>query len=234
MPGFHKLVVTAEKQCLRGVPLHRRGERRVARGRARVLAEAWATDLQRIAKSDREARQSQLDMNRAGLLANDGKIVIATLIEHFASVSRRISVSAHVDGEIGLIVPVSSLTSIPAQKPALTPLGHPTLHKLSQTERNEWYAQIIAAEVLLAAKEALSIAVGTPGARIVAVDGRGVSLLAARVSSQRLSGADWSRGAWSILSTIDPQLRCDARGRTLALHTIDLRRDPEFGPLIRQ
>ncbi len=199
-----------------------------------MLAEAWATDLQRIAKSDREARQSQLDMNRAGLLANDGKIVIATLIEHFASVSRRISVSAHVDGEIGLIVPVSSLTSIPAQKPALTPLGHPTLHKLSQTERNEWYAQIIAAEVLLAAKEALSIAVGTPGARIVAVDGRGVSLLAARVSSQRLSGADWSRGAWSILSTIDPQLRCDARGRTLALHTIDLRRDPEFGPLIRQ
>lgn len=105
------------------------------------------------------------------------------------------------------------------------------LNQMTKTERNEWYAQVVASYLLLAAKEAFAHAPGLAGARVVAVGGEG-TWVAARVERSRLGPADWRGPAWPILAQVSSVLRFEVRGRTKDLVTIDLRGDDIFGPVV--
>jgi hypothetical protein len=232
LPPFLKLYLTAEKQSLTGVSLWDRPARRAAKAAAHELAERWAGDLQVLAEQDRRARQDAIDAHWAGLEMNDPITVTRTLAGVFADQGRRVRVAGVHDADAGLLVSVPGLGIVPEQKPAVTPAGAPTLHKLSATERNEWYAQVVAAHLLLVAKEAFAHAAGLAAVRAIAVDGAGIPIVAARITRQGMRSASWRDRAWPVLFGMAPDLRCDVRGRTRELRTIDLRADECFGPLL--
>lgn len=230
LPAFRKLLMTAEKQALAGTPPWDRQARKAAKVRARVQAEGWANDLLALAESERRGKQDVLDARWAALGLNDPAAVGQTLEAVFAG--RPIRVSGTVGDDIGLVVTVPTPDVVPARKPAQTPSGAPTLHQLTKTERNEWYAQVVASYLLLAAKEAFAHAPGTKAARVVAVDGRGIPLVAARVERGRLMLADWQQAAWPVLTVVAPELRFDTSGRTRELVTLDVSGDEIFGAVV--
>ena len=159
--------------------------------------------------------------------------VTCTLVDVFAG-RDQVRVAGVYGDDVGLVVRVPSPEVVPDRKPATTPAGAPTLHQVTKTERNEWYAHVVAAHVLLAAKEAFVHAPGLDGARVLAVDGKGLPVLGARVMRDLVPSNDWTRGAWSILWDVAPGLRHEVRGRTRELMTLDLRRDQIFGPLLER
>ena len=232
LPRFHTLLMTAEKQALRGVSIRDRQARRAARAAARSRAELWATDLLSIATTDVRDRQAAIDARLRALHDNDPATVLHTIGAEFARLGRAIRVTQVCDGEVGLLATIPPPDVVPATKPALTPNGAPTLHQVTKTEHAEWYAQVIASHILLAAKEAFALAPALVGARVVAVDAAGVPVVAARIMRERLERVDWSAGAWPIVHWLDAGLRCDVRGRTRELRTIDLRGDDLYAPVL--
>lgn len=232
LPKFHKLLVTAERQCMRGVPLRDRTRRKAAAAEAQGVAEKWAVDLLTLAEREQREQQAQLDSHWAALYANDPHTVVATLTEAFALRGRRLKVRGMYEGEVGLLAPLPHLDAVPLQKPGYTPRGTPTVHAMTHTERNEWFAQVVASELLLAAKESFALAPALPAVRVVGMGERGLPLVAARIQRDLLQAANWQSGAWPILHRLDPEMRVDVRGRTRALHTMDLRANPVYGALI--
>ena len=232
LPKFVKLLATAEKQALKGVGLRDRRSRKLARARAREQAEHWALDLMALADSERNRRQAEVDRRWAGLQANEPAIVAPMLSAAFASGQRPVRVVAVIGGEVGLLVTTSGLSVVPEWKPAVTPSGAPTLHIMMETDRAAWQRQVVASQMLLAAKEAMALSPGLAAARVIAVDAVGAPVAAACIPRDRLHQADWRADAWWILTWLDPSARFHARAFTGALLTIDLRSDEAFRPLV--
>ncbi len=232
LPPFNKLLLTAEKQSLKGIGVFERQARTAARLAAREQAEVWAIDLMALAEAERKNSQEQIDLHWAKLHGNDPDTVVAALSARFTAAARPVRVHGVADGEAGLLTTVAGPDSVPDAKPAVTPSGAATLHKVNKTERAAMYQQLVASYVLLAAKEAMAIAPGLIAVRVIAVDGTGTPLVAARLRRDALNAADWRAGAWHVLHCIDPDARSDARGRTGELRTIDLRADAVFGTVI--
>ena len=231
LPKFVKLLATAEKQALKGVGLRDRPSRKSARARAREQAEHWALDLMALADSERTRRQAEVDRRWAGLQANEPAIVAPMLSAAFASSQRPVRVVAVIGGEVGLLVTTSGLSVVPEWKPAVTPSGAPTLHMMTATDRAGWQRQIVASQMLLAAKEAMALSPGLAAARVIAVDGVGAPVTAACITRDRLHQADWRADAWWILNWLDPSARFHA-AFTGELLTIDLRSDEAFRALV--
>ena len=146
--------------------------------------------------------------------------------------ARPVRVMGIEGGEAKLVLRVDGPEIVPESRPATTPAGATTLHKVTKTDRVAWHRQIVASQVLLAAKEAVAAAPALRAVRIVAVDYADVPLLGARVARTGLASADWRQDAWAILAGVDGAMRCDLRGRTQELVTIDLRSDAVFGSLV--
>jgi hypothetical protein len=185
-----------------------------------------------IAEEERRSRQEVIDRAWSELRSNEQVAVERALAAAHRASARPVRITAVEDGEARLVLRVDGPELVPESKPATTPSGAPTLHKVTKTDRAAWHRQIVASQVLLAAKEAMAAAPGLLAVRTVAVDYAGVPLLGARVTRAGLEAADWRQDAWATLSRLDEALRCDLRGRTKELVTIDLRSDAAFGPLV--
>ena len=231
-PSFAETPGDGREAGAQGVGLLDRRSRRSARTRAREQAERWALDLIALADSERNHRQAEVDRRWAGLHVNDPATVASMLSAAFASGQRPVRVVGVVGGEVGLLVTTSGLSVVPESKPAVTPSGGPTFHKMSNSDRAAWQRQVVASQILLAAKEALALAPGLAAARVIAVDGAGTPVTAAFIPRDGLQQADWRGDAWWILTWLDPSTRFHGRVRTGELLTIDLRADEAFGPLI--
>jgi hypothetical protein len=232
LPKFAKLVAAAEKQTLRGVSPFQREVRKARKADAHQLAERWAMDLMTIAEAERQSRQQVIDQAWSDLHSNEPTAVANTLAAAHRASARPVRVCGVEDGEAHLVLRVDGPELVPGSKPATTPSGAPTLHKVTKTDRAAWHRQIVGSQVLLAAKEAVAAAPGLRTVRIVAVDHSGVPLLGTRVTKAGLEAADWRQDAWAILTRLDLALRCDLRGRTKELVTIDLRNDAVFGSVV--
>ena len=184
-----------------------------------------------LADSERNRRQAEVDRRWAGLQANEPAIVAPMLSAAFASGQRPVRVVAVIGGEVGLLVTTSGLRLVPEWKPAVTPSGAPTLHMMTATDRAGWQRQVVASQMLLAAKEAMALSPGLAAARVIAVDGVGAPVTAARIPRDRLHQADWRADAWWILNWLDPSARFHA-AFTGELLTIDLRSDEAFRALV--
>lgn len=233
LPTFGKLLATAEKHTLSGVSPFDREVRKSKRREARVLAERWALDLMMLAEDERRSKQDSIDMEWTALHSNQPLAVGRALAAAFSASSRPVRVLGVEDGEAHLIVTVDGQQVVPESKPATTPSGAPTLHKLTKTDRAAWHRQVVASQVLLAAKETMAAAPAIEAVRVVAVDQAGTPVVAARVGRRSLDGADWRTDAWRILTGLDPAMRCSLRARTHELLTIDLSGDANYGAIVR-
>jgi hypothetical protein len=210
-----------------------RETRKVRKADARQLAERWAMDLMTIAETERQSRQDVIDQKWSDLHSNQQLAVERALAATYRASGRPVRISGVEAGEAHLVLRVHGPDLVPESKPATTPAGAPTLHKVTKTDRAAWHRQIVASQVLLAAKEAVAAAPGLLAVRIVAVDHAGAPLLGARVTRAGLAAANWSDHAWGILARLDGDLRCDLRGRTQELVAIDLRKDALYGSMVR-
>jgi hypothetical protein len=233
LPKFRKLLATAEKRTLKGAGRFDREARKAKKAEARQLAERWAVDLMTLAEAERQSRQEEIDHAWRDLHSNVPAAVMAALTSAYAASARPVRVVGVEDGEAHLVLRVDGPETLPESKPASTPAGAPTLHKMTKTDRAAWHRQLVASQVLLSAKQAVAAAPGLSAVRIVAVDHANLPLLGARLTSTGLAAADWKDHAWEILSGLDGAMRCDLRGRTQEMRTIDLRRDEVFGGLFR-
>jgi hypothetical protein len=232
LPKFAKLVATAEKQTLRGVSPFNREARRARKVEARHLAERWALDLMTLAESERQSQQDRVDQEWDALHHNDPVAVMRALAATYGGDQHPVRVVGVEGGEVHVILRVDGPEVLPESKPATTRSGAATLNKLNKTDRAAWHRQLVASQVLLTAKKAMAAAPGLSAVRIVGVDHADAPLLGARLTRAGLRTADWNADAWGILARLDGELRCDLRGRTKELVTLDLRNDEAFGSLV--
>jgi hypothetical protein len=237
LPSFGKLLLAAEKQALHGIGRFDRGARTSARVRARTQAEGWARDLMAKAVAEQSAQQHQLDERWRALLSNDPDLTGATIRASLASNQAPARLVGVRRDEAWLVVQAPPEARVPDLKPAVTPAGAPTVHKLNKTERAELIRQMIGSRVLLAAKQAFTAAPGLARIKVV-VTGPPVvgyparAMVAAGFDRSDLFIADERRGAWDILLDLDPGLFADPSGRTRELQFVTLPSGSDYAQIL--
>jgi hypothetical protein len=219
VPMFGVLLREAERRALEGLGRFDRAARVEARERARSEAEAEALLLLDAGLRDHAARQEASDRAWSQLVAGEPSAVAAAVGQALSSRGLGVVVDSDRVGQVAVELEVPRIETIPTHRPDVTPKGMPTLKKLTKTELAHHDRQLVAARVLLAAKEALaqSRAIG-----VVAVVARrdGKDMIRTRLSRHALEGADWSRDAWDVLSEADPAVEADVGGRTQELRPL--------------
>lgn len=239
LPTFGTLLLTAERQALRGIGPFARSARKAARIRARAQAESWARGLMVKAATEQAARQHRLDDGWRGLMSNDPEVTGVAIRESLASNQAPARLVAVRRDEAWLVVQAPPDAEVPDAKPAVTPAGAPTVRKLNKTERAELIRQMIGSRVLLAAKQTFTAAPGLAGVKVV-VTGPPLSgypvqaLVAARIGRSDLFVADERRGAWEILQDLDRGLVVDLRGRTRELQFVTVPSGSDYAQILAE
>ncbi|MBD8870587.1 hypothetical protein [Nocardioides donggukensis] len=230
---FRHLLAAAEKQEFKRVRWWDRSGRKQARAAARTRAERWATDLLTLREKEGRAEQARLDAHWASLRDNDVRVLCSALDMAFRSTGAPVeSFSAHGD-ETRLIVIGPGVTDMPTHKPTVTAGGALGAARLNKTETADIHHDLLAARVLLVAKQSFATGVGLRAVRIVVREPEtGEFLLGVGIRREGLPGVDWNRSAWQILSTLDPEIVVKERGRTRALHAVDLSAHPAYSGFV--
>jgi hypothetical protein len=225
LPKFQTLLATAEKQELKGISWTDRELRKEARGRARTVAEGWALGLLEKARAEHQSEQQRIDRTRAALQAGEPQATMVALRSVFDGRGSRVVSTSQ--GAATIVVRAPGSPELPEMKPGLTAAGAATVVRLTKTELADNQRQAIASAMLLAAKQAFTLAPGLREVRVVAIDGPGgggpsAALVAATLSRGRLDRADFSQLAWPILEQLDRDLVFKAKGRARELQVLDL------------
>jgi hypothetical protein len=189
-----------EREALRGIgPLHR-SARSAARQQAVSDADAEIKAALALAQGAQAQLQRDLDLQWQRLLANDHQVVIGTLAEAFED-NEAPAVVAGVEGsEITRVVLVPSTDSVPERMPSTTEAGNLSLRKMTKTQRNAFYLELVCGHLLVTVRESLAVAPGVASARVVAVRWSPVNsygrrdlecLLAVVLTRQSLEGIQW-------------------------------------------
>jgi hypothetical protein len=232
-----------EKQALAGIGLLQR----TARAQAKQNAAAW-TDRE-VARQHATLQaaqaqwQQQLNEQWQLLCGNNPDVVQATLTEAFGD-NEAAAAPVGVDGpEVSLVVLVPQVDGvIPEQMPQINS-GSIRFKKLTQTDRANYYKWYVCGQVLVTVREAFAVCPGLTRAAVVVLrnDGRDVfgapavsALLATTVHRERLDRVRWhdDDDSVEILNAVTDNFLINMKGRTKALHPIDLLDEPEITALI--
>jgi hypothetical protein len=229
-----------KREELRGVSWFAFSERRAATARARAAADAEIRAEQARREARSAAAQAELDEEWSRLVANDPATVMHALEAAFDdNEAPAVPIDCHGDGA-AIVMVYPDVGQIPESKPAVTPSGQPTVHKRTQTERNELYAQSLASNVLATVREAFAVAPSLANVAVLTVckdDSRGgipmVTALALVVFGRPLvERFDWNRlDPLRTLELGDPCLLA-RRGRTGELAPLDLSGEPEIAAVL--
>ncbi|MFI6325528.1 DUF4236 domain-containing protein [Nonomuraea sp. NPDC050556] len=233
---------THERQALKGISWFNRTERRAARERARIGANAQAAVWVGGAEVERSQIQEELDREWSRLLANDPATVLETLTDAFDD-NQAPAAAAGVQGsEVLLVLQVPGLEGVPERMPGATQAGNLTLRKLNKTERASYYLQLVAGHALATLREAFAMAPGITSARIVVMrqyrtDSYGAPqlecVLAGRFRRTSFHGVHWEAAdASGVLNDTADELLFNTAPRTGELRAINLAREPELAHLL--
>jgi len=235
LPEFPEFLVTAEKQALRGIGRFDRAARRSVKERARRRAQEWAAEMLARASRERETEQTLLDTRWTALLDNEPAIVMATLSHAYADTQAPARLVSVV-GSVGFVqVQGPSEVDVPVVKPSQTTSRAPTVVNLNQTERAQWHRLIVAARVLLAAKQTLAVAPGLTELRLLVMR-PGVPeqpLLAVTIGRERLASADFSQRAGQVLDLVAEDVIVAIRGGRGEMQPIRVAANSAYGRFVR-
>jgi hypothetical protein len=220
VPMFGVLLRTAEREELRGVGRFDRAARVEARTCARAKAEAEACRLLSDATAKHAADQAASDAAWRALLEGDPDTVTSRLSGTFVRRGIGAAVTAVTGGQVQISVEVPGVEAVPSHRSTVTPAGQPTLKKLTKTEAAEAVRQVVAARVLLVAKEALAESPATNEVIVAAHFARSGDVLETALHRDGLSEAPWRLDAWSVLSAVDPDVEVNIGGRTQELRPL--------------
>lgn len=220
VPVFAVLLARAEKRHLATVGRFDREGRRQARALARTDAEVEAMELLDAGMRDWNQRQDASDDAWSRLVDGQPDAVVDAV--HAALVSRGVSAAVTSDrvGHVRLALR-TSLTEedVPSHQSGLTTKGAPTLKKLTKTETAQHVRQLLAARVLLAAKETVAQSPAIGHVDVVVARGRD-EMVRAHLTRDALVAAPWQLTAWQVLEAADPMLEANIGGRTQELRPL--------------
>ena len=238
VPSEEALARDNLREELIGVRFFQSAKRAEARGRA---AERAANEHKRLrieAEAQREELQREADEVWERLISNDPNEVFAQLTDAFGDNDAFASVVNVEGSSADLIMVVPGLEVIPEKTTGITPTGKLSLKRMSASERNAHYYDLVPSQVFATVREALSVAVGLSTIRLAALrvgpNGlNGIECVGFGTFSREAVGqADLSQPASTILfSSFDWVAEFDARLKVLPLR---LEHFPEIAELIRQ
>jgi hypothetical protein len=234
-PESSTFLVEAKKAALRGVSRLDRAARRSAKQEARGQAEAWAADELTLATLERNTEQHSLDAHWIALLGNNPAVVADAVAQAYTETEAPAQLVSIVDGVgfVRLLGP--SEFDVPVFKPVQTRAGGASVATLSRSERAQWHRVLVAAQVLLAAKQTLAVAPGLAMVRILVMR-PGVPeepLLAVTIDRSRLALADFSLRAGQVLDAVGVDVVVKTRGGTGELQPIRIAADSAYGLFVR-
>jgi hypothetical protein len=230
------------KEAVSGIGLFKRSERATARQQAQVAADQELARLREAQRAEHLSAQAILDEQWSLLCANDPTLVLTTLEEAFEDNEAPAAAVGVVGDEVSLVVLVPNLDAIPERKPTTTPAGNLSLKKLTKAERSAFYTLLVCAYVLVTAREALAVAPGINGARVVVfrksrIDAYGQAriecLLAAQFTRAAFEQVKWDTAdAGTIVQDASSEIHVRFRGRSGDLLPLDLTDEPDLAEIV--
>ena len=220
VPMFPALLAGAEKRHLVGVGRLDRETRRRAREAARVEAESEAVGLLETGLRTWSERQDASDLAWSALMKGDSDAVAGAVSGALSGRGVPADVTSDRTGHVRLELRTSlEGEDIPTHQPSVTAKGTPTLKKLTKTETAHHVRHVLAARVLLAAKEAFAQSPAIAEVDVVATRGAD-SLLRTHLTRAAMSRAPWQMAAWHVLEVVDPMMEANIGGRTQELRPL--------------
>jgi hypothetical protein len=178
---------------------------RAAKTAARELADQQAEgEIQELRAQGARAQvehQAQLDAWWQDLRGNHPETVIAALAEAFED-NEAAAAPLGVDGdEVALVLLAPPESVVPERMPGTTAAGNLSLRKLPKGERAAFYTQVVLGHVVVTIKEALAVAPGIQGVRVVVLRSAGPDaygrprldcILAGRWTRAAFEGVQWA------------------------------------------
>ena len=238
MPALGDLLRAAERRATAGHAWYRLGERRRARRAARQVAERQAATLMAEARQVQQAVQARMREQWELLVANDEGVVLAALAAAFEDTEAPVAPVGVTGDDVTLVVLVPAADVLPDRYPTVTGSGDLSLRQVSRGIAAEWYRQLVAGHVVLAAREAFAVCPGLASATVVVVrdegaDGYGAPwahpVMATRLSRARLEGVRWeSVTAWDVVEQTGRDTLTEVRGVARELQPLDLTDQPDL------
>lgn len=219
LPNFYDLVLMAERHEMDGIKPWDGAARRAARTRAHAVASKWARALQARAEY---AKREENTVDIFLLRSNHDGAMASELRRSFATRGRDCQVLSVKGDQAALLISAPGLHEIPEAKPAQAPDGTRYLQEMSLPERAAWSHNNVASQMLLTGKEAFFSARGLQTARIFATNAEGRVVMATTLERQQMLMTSWARGAWEVLSGVDPQVQVSVSPETYQLQPIKL------------
>ncbi|NCC94174.1 MAG: hypothetical protein EOM10_12975, partial [Opitutae bacterium] len=211
--------------ALAGVGFFDRAGRAQAKARAEAAANHWLAATLTENENRRAAYQHALDIQWNRLVANEPTTVVPALEAAFAAHRPSVAVVGVDGAAVSLAVASPPLSEVPDRMPARTQAGNLSLRKLTKTEINAWYAELLAGHLLVAAKRAFAAAPGLAVAHIVALDQSGPdgALMATSVRRDSLAELRGARTrATELLDVAADHLLLRTGGAARALLPLDI------------
>ncbi|HEU5472743.1 MAG TPA: hypothetical protein VFV67_19010 [Actinophytocola sp.] len=243
-PPIHtKAIISAHRaQAVKGIGLFQRAARKAALAAADQAAQREIERQTLNQEQQRVRYQAQLDQWWAALVGNDEDVVLSVLAEAFED-NEAPAAAVGVNGsELSVVVLVPSIDIVPERRPATTPAGNLTLKKLAKAERGGLHTTMVASHVLLTVREALAVAPGITGVRVVALQHsrndafgrpRVDVLLAANFERTRLAAVRWDQAeAGTIVDDAATECPTKLRRTTNELQALDLSHESAIEELL--
>lgn len=229
-------------EAKRSTSVFARTARREALAVAAANAEAEIAELTAAALAERDAYQADLDRWWADLCANDPGTVIGALAAAFEDNEAAAAPIGSQTDTVSIVVLLPDLDAVPERRPTVTAAGNVSLKKLTKSETNAFYAEMVAGHMIVTVKEAFAVAPGIRTAHVVGLRigrtdayGRPVVevLAAAELSRQSLEGVRWATAsALTVLTDTSVDLLMDLKGRTSELAPLYLGTRPDLQAVI--
>lgn len=229
-----------QKEQLRGIPIHRFGERKKAKAQAQALAEEEVRNEEEARERERAAYQAELDDLWDALLANDPQAVLETLDASFAdNAAPAVPVNCE-DGRATVVMLIEGEEAVPEKRPTFTPTGRPTLKKFTQTEKSQFYQAWLASNLLVTLKEAFAVAPSLTAVTAVVLrqflnpfGEQDLSVLyCGTFTRERFERLDFSKPEALDAIFYAEDLRITPKGKARKLVPLDLSKDPELAGIV--
>jgi hypothetical protein len=225
-----------------GLGFFQRAARRTARELADQQAEGEIQALHAQGARVRADHQAQLDAWWGDLRRNHPETVIGALAEAFED-NEAAAAPLGVEGdEVALVVLAPPESVVPERMPGTTAAGNLSLRRLPKGERAAHYTQVVLGHVVVTVKEALAVAPGIQGVRVVVLRPAGTDaygrprldcVVAGRWTRAAFAGVQWATAsAATVAEDTAAELVVNLRAGT-ELQPLDLSDQPGIRGLLQ-
>jgi hypothetical protein len=228
-------------EALRGVSWFKSAQRGRAREQARQQATSEAARQTQERQTQHDREQQLADDQWQKLLDNDPETVIATLEDTFEHDQIPAAGLDCTDQHATVLLRFPPTAGVvPAQEPALTPTGRPTMRERTQTQVIQLYATAVLSHSLAAGREALAACPGLREASVIVVTGGQdaaspvAPLAGMRIDRPTVERIDWSQRTDAAKVALSFERLLLIKGQTHELQPLSLVDQPEVRRVVDQ